>query len=229
MLQANNINELALALGKIDISVPKRSDGRKSEHTERYTIVNLLRSMRCNEVDFPLSLSHRDKPDFLLTMSASEVGIEHTEAVPQNEAQAMRLHEEGHGKDTYLISHRSPSEKRINRRQLIKNIEENTETDGWAGDAPEKEWAAAMVCSAEKKIQAIRKPGFDRFSENWLLIYDNWPLPSVDLIRSSKLLQQSLARGEAFQEFNVVFVINEHSLCKITSVECDVRDVIKPS
>ena len=55
---------------QIDISVPLRSRGRKSEHTERYSIASFLQNFINDSLfNFPFKVIHRDKPDFFIEYS----------------------------------------------------------------------------------------------------------------------------------------------------------------
>ncbi|KIL05685.1 hypothetical protein QX25_06690 [Stutzerimonas stutzeri] len=97
ILQAGTLAELRTKLAELDIDVPARSEGRRNHHAERYCIAHLLATLPAERLSFPLTLVHSDKPDFVLTMSGTEVGIEHTEAVPENVARANFLREKGLG------------------------------------------------------------------------------------------------------------------------------------
>lgn len=79
--------ELCAALMRADISVPARTTGRKKSHREIYTIGHLLSTLSDRgQFSYPLSVTHRDKPDFLLEMDASKIGVEVTEAISQEYA-----------------------------------------------------------------------------------------------------------------------------------------------
>jgi hypothetical protein len=78
-------------------------------------------------------------------MGARFIGIEHTEAVPQNEAHTSFLREQGNGSDAFFISHALPGEPRKSKQQLLEEIALDGPGDGWAGDSPEREWADAMA------------------------------------------------------------------------------------
>ena len=68
MFQANNKSELLKALVEIDISVPRRSAGRTKDHTEKYAIAHLLSALAGKDrISYPLILTQRERPDFLLT------------------------------------------------------------------------------------------------------------------------------------------------------------------
>ena len=228
MLAAKNQEELLQLLCGIDVSVPLRSQGRKSEHVERYAVVHLLSTLAEWGLGYPVELSRRERPDFLLRVGGRSIGLEHTEAVPQNQAQADALREAGYGPETYFIRPAVPGEKKKPAKTLIREIESDEPGDGWVGNAPEKEWARAMAHFTVRKLGTIRKEGFERFEENWLLIYDNWPLPAVRREEASELLMAELHEVGAFAEFQLIFVLSDHMLCQLSQDAFAVGEVSSP-
>jgi hypothetical protein len=52
---------------KIDISIPLRIEGRKTEQIERYSLVSFLNNfINSKYFNFPLKIIYRDKPDFMI-------------------------------------------------------------------------------------------------------------------------------------------------------------------
>ena len=75
--------DLLSQLAAIDISVPLRTEGRTTEHCERWSICRFLAAYAATDVlGYPLHLEKRERPDFLLRLPGSDFGIEVTEAVP---------------------------------------------------------------------------------------------------------------------------------------------------
>lgn len=208
MLFANNKQELKSALSSMDISVPKRSDGRTKAHTERFAIAHMLSALLAkNKLAYPLGLIQRERPDFLLRINDSQIGIEHTEAIPQNEAHKTVLRDKVAGPDFYLISHHYPSENKQSAKELIEEIQANKAGPAWAGDAAEKEWSEVMLHFVKKKIEAMSKEGFEIFGENWLLIYDNWILPALAREKAANLLLPKINECACFDSFDSVYII----------------------
>jgi hypothetical protein len=71
----------------MDISVPARTEGRTTRHTETWTIARLLAT---------LAAYHRDKPDIALTSGGLEIGIEITEAISTQYAAYQALETDLH-------------------------------------------------------------------------------------------------------------------------------------
>lgn len=132
VLLANTPTELKARLAELDIDVPPRSEGRTNHHTERYCIAHLLATLPIERLSFPLTLTHSDKPDFVLAMAGGDIGIEHTEAVPENVARADFLRaKQGLGPDVYFTPHAIPGEPRKTAAQLRDEIEADAPGCGW--------------------------------------------------------------------------------------------------
>jgi hypothetical protein len=224
MIEAKDKEQLAKLLASMDLAVPPRSEGRTKQHTERWALAHLLETIK-DELDFPLLVEHGDRPDFLIKAASRTIGIEHTEAVPENEAHASYLRELGYGPDIYSIPRISINERKKSKAELIAELEADKDHDGWSGDAPEQEWALAMANFTERKVGATQKPGFLRQSENWLLIYDNWPLPAIDPGNSAALLQNHLVCNRAFDAFGSVFVLSDQWLWAFSGSGWSVRPI----
>ena len=217
MFQANNDFELLNALSEIDISVPERSKGRTKEDTERYSIAHLLSALVGKDrFSYPLRLICRERPDFLLTTGTIQIGIEHTEAVPQNEAHKTILRERRCGPDSYFISHHQPGESRKPAKRLIEEIEANRPYNDWDGDSVDREWAEAMFYFIEQKVAALLKEGFQRFDVDWLLIYDNWSLPPVTRHKAASFLFNLVIKSVVLEKFEHIFIISGHYICEFT-------------
>ena len=91
---AADTDELFAALRSIDISVPLRTEGRTTHHAEVWTVCRLLSTLaQAQRLSFPMSLRHRDRPDFLIAAGATKVGVEVTEAISEQYAAYSALAE----------------------------------------------------------------------------------------------------------------------------------------
>ena len=130
ILCADTPEELRERLAALDIDVPERSAGRTSHHAERYSIAHRLAALPVARFSFSLTLTHADKPDFLLAMPQGDVEIGHTEAVPENVARAQSLRENGPGSDVHFTPHATPEEPRKAAAKLRREIEEDKPGSG---------------------------------------------------------------------------------------------------
>ena len=229
MLHAKTEKELNAKLAALDLSVLRRSKGRKKRQVERSHAAHLLSTLPSQRLSFPLTLEHRDRPDFLLTMGKCSIGIEHTEAVPQNEAHASVLRDKlpcTH--DVYFISRVVPGEQKKPSKQLIEEICGDKPGPPWEGDSVEREWAEAMAYFAVNKLNKAKAQGFQKFERNWLLIYDNWPLPMVDVSKASKTLSKLDSMRDVMTEFDSIFVMNDIKLWELSQRKNFVYDIIDP-
>lgn len=229
ILQANTPAELRARLAELDIDVPLRSEGRRNRHAERYCIAHVLATLPVERLSFPLTLIHSDKPDFLLAIPGADVGIEHTEAVPENIAHADFLREkEDLGPDAYFTPHASPGEPRKTANKLRCEIAADKPGSGWCGDSPEREWAAAMAHHVKEKMPKATAEGFVRYPANWLIVYDNWPLPAIDYAKAALYLMPLLTDMGAFSVFDAIFVHDDSHICEFRGTPI-VRALVKPS
>lgn len=216
-ITATNNHDLISKLKEINIEVPFRTQGRTTEHTERYSICYFLSTLAFTDIlSMPLELEKNERPDFILSMKDSVIGIEQTEAVPQNEAAKDALRERGHGENVYFISPASVNEKRKKSKELIKEIKEDNPGCGWEGNQAENEWANVMLNFVFKKLKKLNSDGFTKYGKNWLLIYDNWPFPKTDLHLSSTKLSIMLQENMVFKSWQRIFIHSHEQLIDFT-------------
>ncbi len=173
--------ELLKELGSTNISVPGRKQGRKSESKEIYSIHRLLSTIsNSNDLSFPLSLHKREKPDFLLSCSNYNIGIEITEATSQDYSEYLTLadKEDGNILIEPALFHYNSKTSLADKKELLK--QDSLISDGWAGDGMEKEWSLYIKDSINKKSKKFIQSEFQKFNQNWLHIYDNTPTLCLD-------------------------------------------------
>jgi hypothetical protein len=212
--------DLLASLERIDISVPRRSAGRKTHHTESWTICRLLSTLAgARLLAYPMSLKHRDRPDFLLQSGAREIGIEVTEAVSEQYAAYAALAEREFP-DVWLepghFRWGSPKLTIEEMRAILRHGKLTAEP--WAGNFAEREWASYMASIVETKAQKLAKSEFEKFSKNWLAIYDNLPMPHIHLGEAVgflvPLLRNHWARAPSF---DTIFIEHGPVIAKISA------------
>jgi hypothetical protein len=183
--------ELDRALALIDISVPPRTE-RTKEDCERWSACRFLATYaRLSLLDYPLTVEHVDRPDLRLTMRGRQVGVEITEAIPTDWARADALRQHQDSEEAILLPRFLPGDAPRSLADIEAIAAGKAPGDGWEGDAAEADWADAMMHRIQDKAQSVTKPGFTRLGENGLLIYDNWPLPGVNIeLAADKLAGQ---------------------------------------
>jgi len=173
-ITADNLIKLLMTLKDIDISVPLRTEGRTTEHCERWSICRFLASVaHTGLIQYPCEVTHEDKPDFVLKHRAQTCGIEVTEVVPENAAaiDALREHREIDG--PFFHQKHFLSDPKLKGRKLLAKALSNEPEDGWAGDAVEKDWVDAIQTSIQAKINNAGKDGFRTFQKK-MVTYVRW-------------------------------------------------------
>jgi len=219
-----NASDFMSALSRIDIAVPARIDGRKTRHTETYITCRLLSTLAgADRLMFPLSVSRRDppndRPDVVMRTGNAQVGIEITEAIPERFAALCALAEKefpDHWLPVDLFPWEAESLSKDEMRDLLRK--DARSANGWIGDAPEKEWASFISGVVKNKLRKLAGNGFQLFDENWLAIYDNLPLPHVNLADAIGLLKPFLADCWAsVPAFHTLFIERSPVIAKVTA------------
>jgi hypothetical protein len=217
LVVANSAEDLRRELALLDIRVLRRAQGRTKQQTERFSIAYLLSSLPLRYLEFPLALEHGDRPDFVLRMPTVTIGIEVTEAVPENLARASVMRQSGIGKPVHFIKRARPGEATQSTDSLRAEVELDRAGGPWVGNEPEREWADAMLHSSESKVATAHKPGFTLYPINWLLIYDNWPLPGHDHSEASALLAVAGNNAGVLATFQRIFVLDSKYVCEVSA------------
>lgn len=191
---ALNPDDLLATLRRIDISVPARTDGRTTDHAETWTISRLLSTLtKYNLLEFPLSVMHRDRPDSLIQSNGRQIGVEITEAISQQYAAYCALAEREFPELFLEPAHfrwGAPAMTVNDMRNLLQ--QRNLSSMGWAGNRPEQEWALFIRSVVDSKLTKLERADFAKYCQNWLAIYDNLPLPNINLSTAVACLQPLL-------------------------------------
>ncbi|HWA13447.1 MAG TPA: hypothetical protein VHA15_10180 [Burkholderiales bacterium] len=197
-------SELFATLSGIDISVPGRVDGRTTDHAETWTIAHLLSTLgKADHLAFPLSCTHRDRPDSLVESGNVKIGIEITEAISQQYAAFSALAEREFPDALLEPAHfrwGAPNKSVEEMRGLLRQGQ--LSSSGWVGDRAEQEWALFLQSVIDTKLAKLARADFAKFDKNWLAIYDNLPMPHIDLAKAiaylRPLLQDRWSRNPCF-------------------------------
>jgi hypothetical protein len=225
-ISARSFDELLDKLRTVDIRVPPRAEARSTEQVERWSVCRFLSTYGDSElIDYPVSVQKRESPDFLLGEGTGKIGIEITEAIPPDwawaDAKRQRLKY-----DTTVLLHRfRPGEPRRSKKEIENIARGKNEGSVWAGYSAERDWADVMLHFALEKTDKAAKPGYAIFPRNWLLIYDNWPLPAVDEVRAARYFSEHLEGLESPLPFDRIFVECERMMWEFTESGRDSRKI----
>lgn len=198
---------------EIDISVPLRIKGRKTEHTERYSLVSFLNNfINSKYFNFPLKIIHRDKPDFMIETFMNIIGIEFTELIPEQLARAEALLEEyfpkGHLEPDFF-GWNSPERNNSEILQILRKSQKRLIGQGYIGNQIEKEWTKGVVDCVINKTYKLNKIDFEKFDKTWLLIYDNQTRTFLDnpyAINKINLLLSDYWKNNQDEKFEKIFI-----------------------
>lgn len=179
IVSADNAGNLSERLSAININVIE--ENRRTEHTQICRLLSALANT--DYLSYPLLLKKRQRPDFLLTCNGYNIGIEATEATHQNYREYLNHAEESPSeteKSSGVIavpSFRHGIELKGKRKKKILNIAHtrNELDSGWAGNLPEADWSLYIKDAIAKKCERLKNKDFQKFDQNWLLIYANPP------------------------------------------------------
>lgn len=202
-------NSLLQILAETDIDVPARTEGRRTEHTEKWIICRLLSTLASlNKLEYPVNLIHRDRPDFLLTIGSRNIGIEFTEAISRDFAEYCAPAEREFpdtlvepGLFRWGVSRLSVQDM----RELLKRG--RLQSNGWDGDIAEEEWALYLESVLRKKLEDSIKENYEILPGRYLAIYDNLPMPYVYLGKAvNSFVEKCDYNWEHENYFNSIFV-----------------------
>lgn len=148
-------------------------------------------------------------------MPRIRIGIEHTQVVSQNAASASAIRERGLGPEVYFHWHAKPGEEILPSKKLIEKIKKDKLSPPWHGDSVERNTADAVLqCVIEKKEKSIAE-GFDRYEQNWLLMYNNWRGPRCNFRKMVEILTPKLAEQDVSSVFDSAFILSGREMCEI--------------
>lgn len=207
-ISAVTSGELFRTLAGIDIRVPPRIEGRTTEHCETWSICRLLATLaKHKKLEFPIQLTKRERPDFLLVSGERRIGIEVTEAVNSEYARATTLPEadiEGAIIDPSLFKWGTGRRKLNELRSIVS--QKKLTGPGWEGTSVESEYAEAIFDVITLKTKKLQANGFERFDESWLAVYCNMVLPALELKDANKFFVEKSINYWKEDGFSAVFV-----------------------
>lgn len=201
-------------LESMDTTVPPRHENvDRKDQAEIYTIVNALKLGLDLPIPLPAYVIHTDRPDVVIKSSMASIGIEIVEAVSETTAsmdcERAKL---PNAPDFHWAMKQIPGEKKKRAGEVRELVLNNDPADGFIGNGA-TEWAEAIAYFVRRKMKIVSKSGFQRFEQNWLLVYDNWQEPARDLKEASTTLHSLLNDMTAFCTFDLVLVLDDQRLC----------------
>ena len=158
---ARNHSELFCQLKKLGVSVPPRSSGRTKEHTENWIGLRLLIALsKINRLDFPISVVHEDRPDLRIKTSKDSIGLELSEVVPTEYANAVSIRNK-HYPNRPVDRKTFSGDKNFSKADIhdhFKNLGKTSKETPWLENSVERDWANLVNASILKKqMLSIKK------------------------------------------------------------------------
>lgn len=180
-ISANNAGQLIELLSRTNIKIPAVIEGRKEVHRERFVMAYLLATKAESLLSYPISVIHREKPDFAILQKNMHIGVECVEAVPEEWYEIQAIRERKYPDSITHGNHYQPGVKSLTKKDKDEFAAGRRASHPWMGDQPEREWAAAMAHFIGLKTTKLRSGNYNDFQENWLLVQDEWRVPVHDL------------------------------------------------
>lgn len=203
----------------------RRPGERVKREKELFSISRLVSCLAEEHYRFPFVLTQRERPDFSIQAGDLLIGVEHTEATDQLDSHKRRvradMEKRGETLSPYWFLQQpteklSPGETRrpLSRSEIEQSIRCDEPGDGWAGRTAERQWANGIANAVSRKL--LKAEGYEQFEQNWLLIYDNLPLPSVDLHIAQNALIDELDLQAVHDRFDSVFILLDRQVLALT-------------
>lgn len=231
---AASAHELQQRLNTIPSDVPPRGHGRTKEHIENWVLRHLLWTLAnaTSFLTYPLSVKKGERPDLDVGTHSKRIGIEVTEAIPNQYAHAVAIQNRESPTamlDASLFQYGDRAMDGDQIRHLLGNAGDRLTGPGWVGESAEQEWAGRMALAILHKTQLLNEASFRRQENNWLAIYDNTPRPGLDLGPALGYLRERVAtiRPQPV-EFDRVFIELPNEIVSLASGDACAMQLRRP-
>lgn len=214
LLDAVCAKTLQNQLNEINPKVSPVTKGRTKRQREIYLMWHFLATFKNSELfEYPLTVHHSDKPDFVLTDAKKKIGIECVEAVPSG-WYAVQAYREHKGISIPMPTpHFNLEKDKLTKSDVEKLATGQVPTLPWMGNKPEKHWAKLIANSFEDKVKKLRQGNYQdkegSFDETWLLIQEEARVPvhsKEDLELALKYLKPKLEHLYKERCFDKIFI-----------------------
>lgn len=216
-----NNSDLLKKFSNIDCSVPERTQGRTSDHNERYSLkIYLIRLSYNKLLRFSLRIRKREAPDFLIfNDDETTTALEETTATIGDFEQAQTELEkspEGTMLESGLFKLEQSPLPKGKYKEALRKPGEKLVGDGWDGNSLEREWADIILRAIDKKTKSLNGLHFKTADRDELLIYYNGPAAGIDIKDALPLLKQDIYEKlnlKSFKRhFHCISVIHNNQL-----------------
>lgn len=228
-LVASSSEDLLSQLAATDITVPLRTEGRTTEHCERYMTARMLATLaNTPSLEYPLRVEHRDKPDFVIHYPTKEIGIECIEAVSDEWAHIDAIRERDFPDSAIMLPMLKPGERTLTNVQRIEIASGRLCGPPWVGKMAERQWADAISHFVGRKTNKLRAGAYDLSRETWLLIQDEWRVPIHRLEERFEAAELCVAKLDShctLPAFSRIYVADSKWLLRLVPGPIDVQPI----
>ncbi len=161
--------------------LPRRSEGRTTEQVESIILADFINyRIESPFWSYPITITHHDRPDFILSFEDKSVGIEITEQKTKHYGQALCFAEKKNGfydPSFFRFDRESKLKGKKTGKKVAELVNRPTLTGPPSmGNDEENNWIKRTVNTIlEKNEKAINYPNINNFYDNILLIFDVTP------------------------------------------------------
>lgn len=204
-------------LKNLDISVPHRGNTRLTEHSESWQIHRLLTALKSKEfIKLPFELIKRERPDFIIKSGGKIFGVELMEAINSDYARIKALQAKLCDNSTIDTSHFKWKNAKLSLDQLRAILNDDHLTGPvWSGNSVEKEFSQSIYDCLNLKHNLL-KNGYERFDDDYLLIYHNTPSPLLNFNIAVNLTEDLLKSYWSKDGFDMVFILKNNHLISLS-------------
>jgi hypothetical protein len=182
---------------------------QNDKHIERQLLDELINRLVLLRYPNPTNIQDRESPDFSMVVSGASVGVELTRSMFEEYCRASRQRFNG-----FMIYDRLRDYGV--RRSTEELIADATDLAGeWSSAEQQmRDWQHKVEKSLVRKRLKLNSDSFEKFSQNWLLIYDFPPLGDNEIsYRHAVLYLNALfAQPRKGIDFDTVFILSNHYL-----------------
>lgn len=177
-LAANSPSSLLETLAGVDITVPHLTEGRTTQHCKQHLMARVLATLaESPELQYPLNLRHREKPDFGLRLGERSLGVECVEAVPEEWNKIAAIRDKDFPDALVFLPMLKPGRRVFSIEERVAIARGEKAGPPWAGDMAERQWAEAIAFFISEKTRKLRAGNYGEFESHWLLLQDEWRVP----------------------------------------------------
>jgi hypothetical protein len=205
-IQVHDAADLERKLKEINLSVPGRTEGRRSHHRERYCLALYLQTLaRHSLLPLPIRVVKGESPDFLFETESSRIALEHTDiATEKSQRAASQLA-------------RLPIGTLLEDEDSFRGPNEPLKGHGYVGDQVAQELVPLLLHALDEKTVTLNKEHFRAAERYDLLLYDvSHLVPVAELRRVARLTVGALGTWQAEhrkeRQFTTISMLRDNAL-----------------